>query len=192
MICFLAHSGKNSKLSHSTTLNNNTTTSRAPTSKLISKLIDIECNLLRKNEGCFKCWKFFAEYITGQCTAWPDLNAYCTLTATDTMTAWTNYSNTTIAAITNLNSVDTTAIVAVRVISLLAATSRILRNDTDSSDNEYVNTPLFVPHLLWQALILNPNSHPSYILLHSTTMLINGGYPIVLICKDVASLFKHR
>ena len=59
------------------------------------------------------------------------------------------------AAITDLHSVDMAAIVAVRLTSPLAVTSGILGNGTDSSDEEYVDTPLFVSHLLWKALILN-------------------------------------
>ena len=93
------------------------------------------------------------------------------------------------AAVTDLPSVNTTAVAAVRAISPLAATSGVLGNGTDSSDDEYVDTPLFVPHLLWQALILNLNSHT---LPRPTTMLIDGGCPTVLIREDVASMFKLR
>ena len=188
MTRFLTHSGKNNKSSRSTTPNN-ATSSRASTSKPIPKLTDAERDLLRKNEGCFKCRKFFAGHIAGQCTTWPDPNTYRTLTATDATAARTNHPNTTVAAITDLNSVNTTAVAAVRAISPLAATSGVLGNGTDSSDDEYVDTPLFVPHLLWQALILNPNGHT---LPRPTTMLIDGGCPTVLIREDVASSFELR
>ena len=78
---------------------------------------------------------------------------------------------------------------AVRAISPLATTSGILGNSTDSSDDEYVDTPLFVPHLLWQALILNLNGRTP---LRPTTMLIDGGCLTVLIREDIASSFELR
>ena len=54
MTCFLTHSGKSNKSSRSTTPNN-TTAGKASISKPIPKLTDAERDLLRKNEGCFKC-----------------------------------------------------------------------------------------------------------------------------------------
>ena len=54
MTHFLAYSGKANKSSYSTTPNN-ITAGRAPTFKPIPKLTDAECDLLRKNEGYFKC-----------------------------------------------------------------------------------------------------------------------------------------
>ena len=114
---------------------------------------------------------------------------YYILTATNTAAAQTSCLNITVAAITDLNSVNTTAIATVREISLLAITSEILENNIDFSDNEYIDIPLFVPHLLWQALILNPNSHT---LSHPATMLIDSRCFTVLIYKDIASMFKLR
>ena len=191
MTHFLTHSDKNNKSSSRSATPNTNVTGRSTTSKPISKLTDTEYNLLRKNKGCFKCRKFFAGHIAGQCSAWPDPNTYCTLTSADAAAARMKENKLiiTVATVTDLHTIDTTAVAVVRASSSLAFTTGILGNESDFSDDEYIDTPLFVLHLLWKALILNENS-PTFP--RATTMLIDGGCPTVLICEDVASMFELR
>ena len=80
-----------------------------------------------------------------------------------------------------VENIDPDAVAAVRVDSPIA---EILRNGFDSSDINYVRTPLSQPHILWHAHIANaPTSSHA----RPLPMLIDTGTPTVLICDSVVA-----
>lgn len=157
--------------------------------KLLSKLTEAERKLLMDNEGCFKCRRFFAGHMSKEClNPWPDANTYKTLTAADVAIAAANKRGkkpTTVAAISD----DTMSVVAaVNTGFPHAATTGILGNGTDSSDDEWV-CPISVPHISWEAIVHNDNgpTYPSPI-----RTLIDSASPLVLIDDKTASQYELR
>lgn len=177
------------------TQNRGGSSSSSSTAPRLPKLTDAEKTLLGRHEGCFKCRQFYAGHLASQCTnAWPDAKSYRTLTETDATTAAAKrnkFSPKTVAAVTDLTTIQGNPVAAIGGSSPLAATSGVLAygSDSEESDDECVSIPITVPHILWPAFIHNENG-PTYP--RNVTTLMDCGSSVVLIREDIVSCFELR
>ncbi|GBE85803.1 Transposon Tf2-1 polyprotein [Sparassis crispa] len=156
-------------------------------------LTDGELKLLRDNDGCFKCRKFFIpkeQRGRDKCTNdFPDAAMYCTLTQADVDAAKHNKENTrprtAVAAVTKIPDDTVYSVGAVNLESEpLAATTEILGTGS-ASESEYVPSPLTpftVQHIPWSSII-HGTSSDSVLL----PMLIDSGSPAVLIGSELVT-----
>ncbi|GBE78908.1 hypothetical protein SCP_0201050 [Sparassis crispa] len=161
----------------------------------LPSLTDSELKLLRDNDGCFKCRKFFIDKkLRGKqnCPeSFPDPTTYCTLMQADVDKVKRGVGKENIKPHLTVSVVvdgSDDAVYSISAIYLnappLAATSGILGTGSDS-DNEYVSpalAPFTVPHIPWSTIVHGPSSDSQPL-----PMLINSGSPAVLIRLELIS-----
>jgi hypothetical protein len=151
------------------------TTSRSFTR--LPPLTDDERQLLRDNDGCFKCREPFAGHTSNTCAkGFPDGASYKTLTLA-TIMAKKQKRNGGVVASVEVNDENTVAVVM---------PSAVLGDGTDSG--EECVAPLQTPHLRWDCLLDGP-AIPSPI---SVSALIDHGSSLVLIDESLADKLGLR
>lgn len=141
-------------------------------------LSDVERQLLRDNDGCFKCRQPFAGHTSNTCSkGFPDGATYKPLTAATIVLRKPKKDGSVVAAVEVEETTNTVA-----VVMLVSA----LGNGTDS-DNECV-APLQTSHLRWNCLIDGPTvSSPIPV-----NALIDHGSSLVLIGEDLVTKLGLR
>lgn len=183
----------------SNNLNRQNSASKAATSSTntrLPKLTEDEKNLLAKHDGCYKCRCFYAGHRALQCpNNFPDAKLYRPLSENDALVAGKKAKQVApraIAAITESSEIAPNAVVAVHAYtpgSPPAMTLGILGFGLDSKDELCILPSLFVPHLIWDAILHNSDG-PTWPC--PIKMLIDGGAPTVLIREDIVSAFELR
>ncbi|KAG1793834.1 uncharacterized protein HD556DRAFT_1191829, partial [Suillus plorans] len=148
------------------------TTSSSTSSKPFTRLpplTDDECQLLRDNEGCFKCREPFVHHSSSNCSkGFPDGATYKSLTAASVAAKKGRKGTTTVAAV---EIQDTVAVVM---------PSAALGDGTDSG--EECMAPFTIPHFTWECLVDGPAASSSVVV----SALIDHGSPAVLIDEALA------
>ncbi|KIK36858.1 hypothetical protein CY34DRAFT_93677, partial [Suillus luteus UH-Slu-Lm8-n1] len=157
-----------------------TTQSKDTTSKPFTRLptlTDTERQLLRDNDGCFKCREPFAGHTSSACSkGFPDGASYKTLTASAVL-AKKVPKKEVVAAVTIDEESETIAVVM---------PSAVLGNGTDSG--EECVAPLQTPHLRWDCLVDGPAvSSPL-----NVSALIDHGSSLVLIGEELVKKLGLR
>ncbi|KAL6299241.1 hypothetical protein BKA93DRAFT_830057 [Sparassis latifolia] len=159
----------------------------------LPSLTDGELKLLRDNEGCFKCRKFFVpkeQRRRDKCTNdFPDATTYRMLTQADIDIAKRNKENNrpraAIAAVTDDADDVVYNVSAINLnTKLLAATTGILGTGS-ASESECVSSslaPFTVNHIPWSGIILGTTADSALI-----PMLIDSGSPAVLIRLELVT-----
>jgi hypothetical protein len=125
-------------------------------------LTDDERQLLRDNEGCFKCREPFVQHSSNNCpNGFPDGATYKPLTAASIAAKKTRKNSSTVA------------------VEMLSA---VLGDESDSS--EECVAPFTTPHLTWDCPVDSPVVSSSVIV----SVLIDHGSPAVLIDEAKLSL----
>ncbi|KAG1839529.1 hypothetical protein F4604DRAFT_1599551, partial [Suillus subluteus] len=172
---------KTNTYSRSTTNNNSTAKGTSGTSKNFTRLpslTDAERQLLRDNDGCFKCREPFAGHGSSNCTkGFPDGATYKTLTASLIAAKKAKKGKDVVAAVGVDDDCDTVAVVM---------PSAVLGNGTDSG--EECVAPLQTPHLRWDCLVDGPGvSSPI-----NVSALIDHGSSLVLIGEELVNKLGLR
>ncbi|KAL6307932.1 hypothetical protein BKA93DRAFT_822908 [Sparassis latifolia] len=163
-------------------------------------LTDEELKLLRDNDRCFKCRKFFVpkkERGCNRCTdTFPDASSYRTLTQADVESAHHAKGKENVKSRANVAAVSesiddvTYNVGAINVNSTpLATTTGVLGMGSDS-EPEYVQlplTPFTIAHIPWSGIVHSPclDSDP-------LPMLIDSGSPAVLIRSELISCLESK
>ncbi|KIK43352.1 hypothetical protein CY34DRAFT_40541, partial [Suillus luteus UH-Slu-Lm8-n1] len=186
---YRAGQGKGStdkKLNSSTRFNakSGQTTSNADSSKPFTRLpslTDDERQLLRDNEGCFKCREPFVKHSSANCSkGFPDGATYKALTAATIAAKKAKKNAKEVVAAVEVEENHTVAVVM---------PSAVLGNGSDS-DEECV-APLQTPHLRWDCRIDGPAVSSSIVV----SALIDHGSSLVLIDEDLVlklGLRRHQ
>ncbi|KAG1810476.1 uncharacterized protein HD556DRAFT_1223852, partial [Suillus plorans] len=160
----------------STTQSNNT--SSKPFVRL-PPLSDIERQLLRDNDGCFKCWEPFAGHNSAACqNGFPDGSKYKALTAASIASKKSKQKTGVIAAVDVEDENSNTVAVVMP--------SAALGNGTDSG--EECVAPLQTPHLRWNCLVDGPSVTSPV----TVSALIDHGSALVLIGEELVAKLGLR
>jgi len=144
-------------------------------------LTDTERQLLRDNDGCFKCREPFAGHTSSGCSkGFPDGASYKTLTASAVL-AKKSKKKEVVAAV----DVDDDAETVAETVAVVMP-SAVLGNGTDSG--EECVAPLQTPHLRWECLVNGPAvSSPL-----TVSALIDHGSSLVLIGEELVKRLGLR
>ncbi|KAG1786930.1 uncharacterized protein HD556DRAFT_1247607, partial [Suillus plorans] len=141
------------------------TTSSSKTFTRLPTLTDNERQLLRDNDGCFKCREPFAGHSSSNCSkGFPDGSSYKTLTAAMIASKKSKKGSGMVAAV----DVDEDHTVAVVMPSAVLG---------DGTDSEECVAPLQTPHLRWDCLVTGPAVSSSV----RVSALIDHGSSLVLV-----------
>jgi predicted aspartyl protease len=160
---------------------NTTTKSSGGTSKAFTRLpslTETERQLLRDNDGCFKCQEPFAGHTSSNCSkGFPDGAIYKLLTASLVATKKVKNGKDVVAAVDVNEDSEVVAVVM---------PSAVLGDGTDSG--EECVAPLQTPHLRWECLVDGPAvSSPI-----TVSTLIDHGSSLVLIGEELADKLGLR
>lgn len=118
-------------------------------------LTNNERNLLRRNDGCVKCQRFFAQHQAANCPNGFPLGAgYRTLTKAMVAAARDRGIN---AVVTTPTESEETAVAggSAMIAAVMPPVSTVLGDGTDSEEEEYI-APFQTPHLFWDCLLDGP------------------------------------
>ncbi|KAG2335659.1 hypothetical protein BDR05DRAFT_1024893 [Suillus weaverae] len=171
---------KKSNTTARATVKSNSTQPKDTTSKpftCLPTLTDTERQLLRENDGCFKCREPFAGHTSSACSkGFPDAASYKTLTASAVLAK--KVPKKEVVAAVNIDEESETIAVVMP--------SAVLGNGTDSG--EECVAPLQTPHLRWDCLVDGPAvSSPLKV-----SALIDHGSSLVLIGEELVAKLGLR
>jgi len=161
--------------------NNNAAKNPSGTTRNFTRLptlTDTERQLLRDNDGCFKCRELFAGHTSSNCPkGFPDGASYKTLTAAIIAMKKAKKGKDVVVSVEISEGSNTIAVVM---------PSTVLGNGTDSG--EECVAPLQTPHLRWDCLVDGPGvSSPLKV-----SALIDHGSSLVLIGEELADKLGLR
>lgn len=186
--CYVPRSFSNpSNPSSSSNPSNSNTNNSSPR---LPRLTAAERNLLDKNDGCYKCRRFFAKHrTTDKVCDFPNTTNYRELTAADVDKA--RNSGNSNRSNTQQRSNNSGHVAA--VINNNQEPSAALGNGSDSAHG-YVplpHEPLSLPPLLWSCCVNGPNAFPDI----NVDALLDNGSQFTLIQESVAEqagLKRHQ
>ncbi|PSR74302.1 hypothetical protein PHLCEN_2v9954 [Hermanssonia centrifuga] len=154
----------------------------ANTRRALPKLTEGERKLLSENKGCLKCRKVNAGHFAKECpVGFPNPATYRNL-VTGRNTVAAIVEATPQAQDHDNDFVEIPPIAAIHGVNALSSCVLSSGDDSWSSDNEYVNHPLSLPHIVWNARLHSPSG-----ISDPLAMLTDSGSTTVLIHEDVVT-----
>ncbi len=123
----------------------------------LPSLIETKKDLLRRNDGCFKCQQFFVRHKTASCpNGFPTGAGYRTLTEAMAEMAKNRGINVVISAEVESGGGGSAVASTTTIAAVIPHISMVLGDDSKSEENKYI-APLYTPHIFWDCLLDGPN-----------------------------------